>query len=99
MEAQLRNKRNALIRDEGKLIAKIDARLEELSRRKDELTAIMGDEALYDDKQRSMEVMFEYNEIERELGMLEEQWLEINEAIEAKLAAFDAEHGIEKGDL
>ena len=88
-EAEARNRRSKLIREDSKLIAAIDAELDELNARKEELVALMGDESLYADEQRSKEVSFEYNDVMRAISDLENEWMEVSERIEYKLSTLE----------
>ncbi|MGI6221197.1 MAG: ABC-F family ATP-binding cassette domain-containing protein [Coriobacteriales bacterium] len=88
-EAEARNRRSKLIREDSKRIAAIDAELEKLSARKEELVALMGDESLYADEQRSKEVSFEYNDVMRAISDLENEWMEVSERIEYKLSTLE----------
>ncbi len=92
-EAELRNKKNALVREDTKRVEKIDAELEKLNARQQELVSMMSDTSLYEDEQKSKEVAFEYGEIKQKISDLENEWMEVNERIEFKLAEFEnAEH-------
>ena len=88
-EAEARNKRSKLIREDSRRIAAIDAELDVLNARKEELVALMGDESLYADEQRSKEVSFEYNDVMRAIGELENEWMEVSERIEYKLSTLE----------
>ncbi len=88
-EAELRNKRSALIREETKRIAEIDSRLENLTARRDELMQLMADESLYKDEVKSKEIAFEYNDIKHEIDKLEQEWIEVSEIMEYKLSTLE----------
>ena len=88
-EAEARNRRSKLIREDSKRIAAIDAELDKLNARKEELVALMGDESLYADEQRSKEVSFEYNDVMRAISDLENEWMEVSERIEYKLSTLE----------
>lgn len=88
-DAEARKKRNALIGQDTKRLDKIDAELEKLNERKQELTDMMADESLYADEERSRDVAFEYGDVKRAIEELENEWMEVSERIEYKLSTLE----------
>ncbi len=88
-EAQMRNRRSALVREETKRIAAIESELEVLNARRDELMSLMADTSLYEDEKRSKDIAFEYNDLKRSIDTLEDEWMEVNERMEHKLSTLE----------
>ncbi|ARP84597.1 ABC transporter [Bordetella genomosp. 8] len=66
-------------------VAKVDAEMATLRKRLDTLDALIADADLYSDARRGerQKVMSEHGELAKRMDELEEQWLELQEAIEA----------------
>ncbi len=90
-DAQRRARSAALVKEESKRISQIDSELEKLNARRDDLMKLMSDNSLYEDEEKSREVAFEYNDIKRSIESLEEEWVELSERMEYKLATLEEE--------
>ena len=82
-EAEARNAANRAVRNERKRLREIEAALEPMRKRYDELMTLMASEELYADASRFDACMKEYNALSTKIPALEEEWLELTEKIEA----------------
>ena len=81
-EAKARNAANRAVRAERKRLKEVEAALEPMRARYDELMALMASEELYADANRFDACMREYNALSKKIPALEEEWLELTEKIE-----------------
>ena len=81
-EAEARNAANRAVRAERKRLKEVEAALEPMRARYDELMALMASEELYADANRFDACMREYNALSKKIPALEEEWLELTEKIE-----------------
>ena len=81
-EAEARNAANRALRNERKRLKEVEAALEPMRTRYDELMELMASEELYADSNRFDQCMREYNALSQKIPALEEEWLELTEKIE-----------------
>lgn len=81
-EAEARNAASRALRSERQRLREIDAALEPMRKRYDELMALMASEELYADSARFDRCMREYDALSRKIPALEEEWLELTERVE-----------------
>lgn len=81
-EAEARNAANRALRNERKRLKEVEASLEPMRKRYDELMELMASEELYADSNRFDQCMREYNALSQKIPALEEEWLELTEKIE-----------------
>ena len=81
-EAEARNAANRAVRAERKRLKEVEAALEPMRARYDELMELMASEELYADSNRFDQCMREYNALSQKIPALEEEWLELTEKIE-----------------
>ena len=81
-EAEARNAANKALRHERKRLKEVEAALEPMRARYDELMTLMASEELYADSNRFDACMREYNALSKKIPALEEEWLELTEKIE-----------------
>ncbi|MBP3893713.1 MAG: ABC-F family ATP-binding cassette domain-containing protein, partial [Atopobiaceae bacterium] len=82
-EAEARNAANRALKNERKRLREVEAALEPMRKRYDELMTLMASEELYADSNRFDACMKEYNALSKKIPALEEEWLELTEKIEA----------------
>ena len=82
-EAEARNAANRALRNERKRLKEVEAALEPMRARYDELMTLMASEELYADSNRFDACMREYNALSKNIPALEEEWLETTEKVEA----------------
>ncbi len=82
-EAEARNAANRALRNERKRLKEVEAALEPMRARYDELMTLMASEELYADSNRFDACMREYNALSKKIPALEEEWLELTEKVEA----------------
>lgn len=85
-EAQARQAAAQLLRNERKRLAEIEAALEPMRKRYEELMALMASEELYADADSFDKAMREYNALSTKIPALEEEWLELQAIVEEALA-------------
>ncbi len=81
-EAEARNAANRALRVERQRLKEVEAALEPMRKRYDELMVLMASEELYADANRFDQCMREYNALSKKIPALEEEWLELTEKIE-----------------
>ena len=81
-EAEARNAANKALRHERKRLKEVEAALEPMRARYEELMTLMASEELYADANRFDACMREYNALSKKIPALEEEWLELTEKIE-----------------
>ena len=85
-EAQARQAASQLLKNERKRLKEIEAALEPMRKRYDELMALMASEELYADADSFDKAMREYNALSAKIPALEEEWLELTAVVEEALA-------------
>jgi ATP-binding cassette subfamily F protein 3 len=85
LEAEARNKAYGLLKHERSRLPELEAELDEVQARHDELMKLMADESLYQDKEAFNAALMEYNELRRRIPVLEKEWLELTHTIESVL--------------
>ncbi len=85
-EAQARQAAAQLLKNERKRLAEIEAALEPMRKRYEELMALMASEELYADADSFDKAMREYNALSTKIPALEEEWLELQAIVEEALA-------------
>ena len=75
-----------------KKLAGVEAEMAKVSDRLGALDALVGDPTLYDDARRNerLKVLAEHGELNKRKSELEEQWLELQEELEALAASLSA---------
>ena len=84
-EAEERNRRSRALRETKKRLDEVEAALTPAHKRYDELMTLMADEALYNDPQKFDECMAEYQALSKKIPVLEAEWLELSEKMEADI--------------
>lgn len=84
-EAEARNRAYRALKDSRARLKTVEKELEKDQTRHDELVALMADEALYADHEAFDAAIKEYNQIKARLPKLEEEWMELTQAIEDEL--------------
>lgn len=82
-EAEERNRRSKALRKTKKRLQEVEAALGPAHDRYNELVTLMADEDLYNDTERFNACMSEYNALSKKIPALEQEWLELSEAMEA----------------
>ena len=82
-EAEERNRRSKALRKTKKRLQEVEAALGTAHDRYNELVTLMADEELYNDTDRFNACMSEYNVLSKKIPALEQEWLELSEAMEA----------------
>ncbi len=85
-EAEARNARHAVTKDLRKQIDRLDADMETWSVRLDEILEMMSDPEFYTKEAASSDIIAEHGRLKQQLATAEEQWLDLNEQLEARLA-------------
>lgn len=85
-EAELRNRRHAATKDLRKKIERLDADMEAWSARINEILELMADPSFYTKEDASSDIIAEHGRLKAQLASAEEEWLDLNEQLEAKLA-------------
>lgn len=85
LEAELRQQRAVKRKPLEKQLHKVEAAMEAASRRLATLDTLIGDADLYSDERRDerLKVLAEHGELTKQHGELEEEWLTLQEALEA----------------
>lgn len=81
-EAEARNAANRALRNERRRLKEVEAALEPMRARYEELMELMASEELYADAKRFDTCLREYNALSKKIPALEEEWLELTEKIE-----------------
>ena len=82
-EAEARNRLYRGTKDAKRRISSIDRELASSQARHDELLALLGDTAIYENKGRFDATLAEYTALKHRIQDLEAEWLEVSERIEA----------------
>ena len=85
-EAQARQAAAQMLKNERKRLSEIEAALEPMRKRYDELMALMASEELYADADSFDKAMREYNALSAKIPALEEEWLELTAVVEEALS-------------
>ncbi len=85
LEAEARQRVAAERKPLEKQLARVEAEMARLEARRDELDAKVADPTLYDDARRDerITVLAEHGEVQKRLGDIELEWLELQESLEA----------------
>ncbi len=81
-EAEERNARNAKTRAERKRLREIEAELEPMQTRYEELLEAMASQELYDDRDEFERALQEYSRLSQRIPELETEWIELSEKLE-----------------
>ena len=81
-EAEARNARLRATKEQRDRLKKVDAELKRKQKRHAELIELMADEALYANADEFDRCMKEYNELQRSIPQLEEEWLDLSMQLE-----------------
>ena len=84
-EAEARQAAAKILKEERKRLKEIEAALEPMRKRYDELMALMASEELYADADSFDKAMREYNALSAKIPALEEEWLELTAVVEEAL--------------
>ncbi len=82
LEAEARNKRSAQTRAERTRLKEVEAELEPMQLRYNELLEAMASQELYNDQARFTQALQEYEALSRRIPELEAEWLELTEQLE-----------------
>ena len=85
-EAEARQAAAKLLKDERKRLKEIEAALEPMRARYDELMGLMASEELYADVDSFDKAMREYNALSAKIPAREEEWLELTAVVEEALS-------------
>ena len=85
-EAEARNRAYAALKNHRKRIAQLDAQMERDNARMAELLALMADPDFYINEDASSDAIAEHAQIKQRLAAAEEEWLALNEELEAEMA-------------
>lgn len=85
-EADARAELNRRLKKTKDRLKKVDAKLEKDRARYDQLMELMASEELYADPDKFNAALAEYNDLKREIPVLEEEWLELSTTIEEETA-------------
>ena len=81
-EAERRNARSRALRKTKRRLGEVEAALKPAQARYAELMELMASEELYADADRFDQAMREYTKLQKQIPALEEEWLELTEAME-----------------
>ncbi len=85
-EAEARNRAYAALKNHRKRIAQLDAQMERDNARMAELLALMADPDFYINEDASSDAIAEHAQLKQRLAAAEEEWLALNEELEAEMA-------------
>ena len=85
-EAQARQAAAQLLKNERKRLKEVEAALEPMRKRYEELMALMASEELYADAGRFDKAMREYTALSAKIPALEEEWLELTTRLKEGIA-------------
>ncbi|WP_050749630.1 ABC-F family ATP-binding cassette domain-containing protein [Slackia heliotrinireducens] len=85
-EAEARNRAYAALKNHRKRIAALDAQMEADSKRMAELIELMSDPDFYINEDASTDAIAEHAAIKQRMAAAEEEWLMLNEELEAEMA-------------
>jgi ATP-binding cassette subfamily F protein 3 len=84
-EAEARNRAYAALKDHKKRIAQLDSQMERDRARIDELMALMADPDFYTHEDASTDAIAEYAKLKKRVADAEDEWLTLNEELEAEM--------------
>ncbi len=82
-EAEARQAQSRALRSVKKRLQEVEAALTPAQKRYDELMALMASEDLYNDADAFDQAMKEYTALSKKIPLLEEEWIELTDKIEA----------------
>lgn len=85
-EAEARNRAYAALKHHRKRIAELEAQMEADQLRLDEVLTLLADPSFYTSEASSSDVIAEHAELKARLARAEDEWLVLNEELEAELA-------------
>ena len=85
-EAEARNRAYAALKHHRKRISQLDEQMERDQARLDEVLALLADPNFYTQEDSSSDVIAEHAELKARMKAAEEEWLMLNEEVEAELA-------------
>ena len=85
-EAEARNRAYAALKNHRKRIAELDRQMERDDARLKELLELMADPDFYINEDASSDAIAEHAKIKARMAKAEEEWIELNEELEAELA-------------
>lgn len=91
LEAEARNKAYAALKHKRKRIAQLDAQMEQDNTRMQEVLALLADPNFYTQEDASSDIIAEHAALKTRLAAAEEEWLELQEEMEAYLTSEDSE--------
>jgi ATP-binding cassette subfamily F protein 3 len=80
-EAEARNKAYRATKEAKRRLGELESALDVAQKRHDELVGLMANPEFYDEKTEFAAALAEYNVLKKSLQALEEEWLEVSEAI------------------
>ncbi|MCI8452401.1 MAG: ABC-F family ATP-binding cassette domain-containing protein, partial [Eggerthellaceae bacterium] len=90
-EAEARNRAYAALKNHRKRIAQLDEQMERDNARMEELLALMADPDFYINEDASSDAVAEHAQLKKRLAAAEEEWLALNEELEAEMARQQAQ--------
>ena len=91
LEAEARNRAYAALKNHRKRIAQLDEQMERDNARMEELLALMADPDFYINEDASSDAVAEHAQLKKRLAAAEEEWLALNEELEAEMARQQAQ--------
>ena len=85
-EAEARNRAYAALKNHRKRIAELDKQLERDNARMEEVLALLADPDFYTREDSTSDVIAEHAELKQRIAHAEEEWLLLNEELEAEMA-------------
>lgn len=85
-EAEARNRAYAALKNHRKRIAELDAQLERDQARMEEVLALLADPDFYTREDETSDVIAEHAKLKKRIEHAEEEWLLLNEELEAEMA-------------
>ena len=90
-EAEARNRAYAALKHHRKRIAELEKQLERDNERMDEVLALLADPDFYTREDETSDVIAEHGKLKQRIEQAEEEWLLLNEEIEAEMARQQAD--------
>ena len=85
-EAEARNRAYAALKNHKKRIAQLDEQMERDRRRMGEVLELLADPDFYTREEGTSDIIAEHGELKQRLAKAEEEWLTLNEELEAEMA-------------
>jgi len=85
-EAEARNRAYAALKNHRKRIAELDKQLERDNARMEEVLALLADPDFYTQEDATSDIISEHAELKQRIAHAEEEWLLLNEELEAEMA-------------